>query len=302
MNLYIFGNGFDLMHNIPSGYNDFTNFLKTYHLDNYKEIGDLFYPNKPEWLWENFEDHLGHPQIINSVKKHLQSWETTNSVELYNLFDEYDSQMKNIFSSWVLSMIEKINDIKPQIDLSKTDYYITFNYTSTLESVYDIPRSHILYIHGKVNDDTNPENLIIGHGVQEKIISDKFEDRKPKIRTIANKKLKNNVEYEMVAEIISDEFCRFIQSIQKPVKDRINEKTVITFMENLRPENNDITNIYVLGHSLSEVDIPYFKMISDTIPYAQWHINIHSDDDNKRIAVLSKFNKKMGLDAVQWTI
>lgn len=43
----------------------------------------------------------------------------------------------------------QVNDFIEQI-LDSEGYYITFNYTHTLEDIYDIPWEQILHIHGEV--------------------------------------------------------------------------------------------------------------------------------------------------------
>lgn len=57
---------------------------------------------------------------------------------------------------------------------------------------------------------------------------------------------------------------------------------------------SDIEEVYVIGHSLSGVDYPYFKEICKNSD-AKWYIGFHSFDDMKRLLV---FVEEMGLSKV----
>lgn len=47
-----------------------------------------------------------------------------------------------------------------QIDLEPEALYLTFNYTDTIETLYQIPDHNILHIHGRTSAN---ERLIVGH-------------------------------------------------------------------------------------------------------------------------------------------
>ena len=54
-----------------------------------------------------------------------------------------------------ISLGDKKTDIEELI--LPEDYFITFNYTLTLEELYNIPSNHILHIHGKIDDNNELE-------------------------------------------------------------------------------------------------------------------------------------------------
>lgn len=70
------------------------------------------------------------------------------------------SQLSKYFTEWINSItlkdIIQKSDFKNLID-TKNDLFLTFNYTSTLESIYNC--CNVLHIHGKIG-----ENLLFGHG------------------------------------------------------------------------------------------------------------------------------------------
>ena len=51
------------------------------------------------------------------------------------------------FYKWI-SQIEFFN-INSDLSINADDYFISFNYTDTLEQFYNVPQDHILHIHGE---------------------------------------------------------------------------------------------------------------------------------------------------------
>ena len=72
-------------------------------------------------------------------------------------------QLNVLFKNWV-KQIEIDGEPKPDLyklfHEDENSLFLSFNYTETLETVYDIPEERICYIHGRRNSD---ENLIIGY-------------------------------------------------------------------------------------------------------------------------------------------
>jgi len=53
----------------------------------------------------------------------------------------------------------------PQLRFYPESLFINFNYTDTLEELYGIPKSNILYLHNNANDYSG--DLIFGHAKKE---------------------------------------------------------------------------------------------------------------------------------------
>lgn len=110
------------------------------------------------------------------------------------------------------------------------DFFLTFNYTETLEKVYKVPDERICHIHGKRN---TRQKLIIGHG---------------------NNKSREFPAYHIGASDILDEA---IMNLRKDTAAIIGQHD--EFWEALCDAN--ITEVYSFGFSFSEVDIPYIQKI-----------------------------------------
>lgn len=67
--------------------------------------------------------------------------------------------IRDRFREWVESI--DVSKAKPVVDLPDTASFITFNYTPTLEYVYDVRPDRILHIHGCVLEKTSFFNLAL---------------------------------------------------------------------------------------------------------------------------------------------
>lgn len=131
--------------------------------------------------------------------------------------------------------------ITSKINSLDNNFYITFNYTSTLEKIYGIPCLDILHIHGSLyGNDPDP---IIGHG------------NFARIEAVLNKKKeaeKNSIEKKIsIYKVINNYYNRTLKDLSRYIHKLWGLK------------DKQIDEINVVGHSVSGVDLPYFKRIDD---------------------------------------
>lgn len=106
------------------------------------------------------------------------------------------------------------------IPFNLIDKIYTSNYTPTLEKIYKVDKSKIIYFHGEVNEDVSIQNLILG--VSE--LPNKIKERK---------------------------FYNFSKQFQK-IYNHVNQE----FLGFLKKSRNE-TIFYVIGHSLDKSDKDY---------------------------------------------
>ena len=183
------------------------------------------------------------------------------------------SKLRQKFKNWVESI--SISDSHSIFKIRKDSVFLTFNYTKTLEVLYNIDESQICHIHGKVGD----KELIFGHDWEHNITFDSLNDININ---------QSNQEQEFNRRI----FDEFKDQIINPLK-----KNPINIIENTpffyELENLKIKNIIVLGHSLSNVDIPYFEEIYERVNNVKWFISFYNEEDRKKIEM---FKKRFNLD------
>lgn len=260
--LYVIGNGFDLHHRLPTSYSYF-------HQENNElldGLSDYFPNNHDETPWHNFEENLGKydSEIIFSECDHLDIGDEKFKLSmLYGLEDELAEQTENIvsnlqdaFSEWINSIEIDPNEISERLNLESNSLYLSFNYTTTLEKIYNISKESILYIHGCAE---RYDDLIFGHGLN----------------------IDEELEFDESGESLRTPFSDAIASsryplsaLKKPVVEIINKNSI--FFSSL----SNLERVLIIGHSIGCVDHPYFIKIKDNVSdNCQWVVSYYNDKD-----------------------
>lgn len=263
-NLFIIGNGFDLAHGMPTGYGDFRRWLlQDNRFDVIHELQSA-YPakiNEDYLLWCDFEKALGEYDLDTVIN---WSWEnlylTVDSLgnQLFNS-NFIDTQLPAIidesFTRWVRSI--PMPNIEKYDCITKDSLYLTFNYTDTLEQLYEIPERHVLHIHGRAS---KGDKLVVGHN--RTINPADYWDDNLEMR-------ENNERMQRLTDM--NYLC-------KPVDEIIEQYD--WYFKGL----GYTEDIHILGHSCGEIDYPYFMKIKKSIPTdAIWHFNPYTTEDTIRI-------------------
>ncbi len=258
MRLYIIGNGFDIYHNINSKYSDFKEYVENNDSQLFAALDNYF--NSDE-LWSDFEETLAYidtDTILDEASNDLLSYADDEWSDAYNHNYQYDIQtavdivtvhLRNHFTNWILQVQIPFN---PKLTLDKESKYFTFNYTNTLASNYRIDPQNILYIHNKAIDDNSL--LILGHSripIEDELF-------------ITNNDEDTDVRVAEGNEILDKYFADTYK----------NTDTIIRENHDYFTKLNDVTEIFVLGHSISKVDIKYFEEINLHVhPNTNWTVS-----------------------------
>lgn len=168
------------------------------------------------------------------------------------------------FEKWVKSITVSDAKCKAEIELENA-IFLSFNYTTTLEQLYNIDSQNIFHIHGVVPyypDDEDEESqydpindLVFGHGNEDCALSGiqniLYHTSKPRMKTIEGNRVLNEG----------------LQELQKPVNDIIERSGF--FFDKL----SELRDVYVYGFSFGDVDMPYIRRIMEIAPKAKWHIS-----------------------------
>lgn len=308
-NLYIIGNGFDIHHGLDTQYLTFGGYLKKHHSNIYdylieyygfSDVDSEYISQNQEALWSEFEatlalldseivleafsDSLARP---GSSEFRDRDWGTF-SIDIEFIVKELTNNLFEAFKQFILNVkYPKISNSK-KLPLIEESLYLTFNYTDTLERYYGVNKNNILYIHGKAEIKDN--DLILGHGVN----PDNFEieDDKPPEGL-------NSEEYEKWHDQMADNYDhsyelgkqKMLTYFSKTFKET---KSIIHENESFFKTLNKINNVTILGHSLSDVDMPYFKKVLDSIgENCQWTASYYSDHEkNSHMDVMNDLGIK----------
>ena len=259
--LYIIGNGFDMWHKLPTSYGDFYDYAASF----LSEIEHFYSSGLPYYNpWHDFENALGEFDAEAFLDEYNEiDWTAENFRPsfVYGLEDEMTEQadahvdsIREKFVEWI-QQIDVSNAVK-RTEFPEDSLFISFNYTSTLQTIYGIHDSRILHIHGNVE---NSYELIFGHGKEIHDVPDVDENGDSTRDMFSD--ARGNASYPL-------------RALKKPVDEvlvRYNE-----YFEQLQ----DIETVVVIGHSLNEIDYPYFKRINDVLPDVSWHVIYYSEDDS----------------------
>lgn len=308
--LYVIGNGFDLHHKLDTWYSSFGLFLKEKHPDIYElfieyyGFGDLDEDESlKDPLWWQFEASLAQMDselLLDNYSEHVPNY----SSDEFRDRDRYDIQfyIESVVNKVTLEMrqafeefIQNVSypEITPDnlINIDKHALFLTFNYTDTLERYYLIDRQNIMYIHNKSGENIE---LVLGHGIDPREFEEKEEtppkDPEEYERWVEMKS--DNYDYSI--ERGKDEINAYFQKSFKPTQNIISQNT--SFFEKL----NQVNKIFVLGHSLSNVDLPYFQeIVNNLIGIPDWIVSYHKEaEKEEKVDALSS----IGIDKANITL
>ncbi|MDX0509604.1 hypothetical protein GOE04_16380 [Sinorhizobium medicae] len=266
--LYIIGNGFDLHHGITSSYKAFGRFLREHDRNTYDKVERYF--SVDDDFWYEFEDRLAmfdSETLIDDASVFLtgygsEDWrDSANHAYQYEINEVVEAISKRLrarFADWIrqlpLPTPTSIADIRLPIDASAI--FLNFNYTPSLQRLYGVPDSQVLHIHGSA---ANPiETLVLGHGWEPEAELDPYriyaDPADADIRVVEGQRL------------IDDYF----KETFKPTEAVIESNA--PFFARL----SGVTEIFVMGHSVSSVDHPYFyEVMRNVTPIARWKVSYH---------------------------
>lgn len=281
--LYIIGNGFDLYHGLPSSYYSFRDYVKIHDPELFDRIEMYLYPtsNSPEAnldLWKNFEESLGNlddDKLRDFARNYLIEYGDDDWSEDYNftyqrslseITDSLNIQLRDLLRTWIQD-VDKVLPNKNRIPLDKDAKYLSFNYTHTLENLYELSKD-ILHIHGLVSDENS--QLTLGHS----------QEPKPQ-RT--EEDIKNSMSAESYEEYKEeragddpriyegeDIISEYWENSYKNTSKIISENQF--FFDDLK----DIEEIHVIGLSFSPIDLDYLHEVCRQTPNAKWYVSFHT--------------------------
>lgn len=313
MNLFIIGNGFDLRHNLPTSYGDFRNYVKKNDEQLYEKIYEMYknsilkhysYPcddvaldaatNQPideyKMLWQDIERNMeiANDGIILDVDEDLglemsydgdKGYEDTMEIHISEIYSNMPERLRDNLKNWI-SQIETKNILKKTSKISEQglNLFLNFNYTLLLEETYEIEPSQICHIHESVKDST----LIMGHKNHEKIkeLSSELEFFEESHWSYEDEE----EEPIYISENTEEKIKRLkVECLKKLYEETLkNTDTQIEMYKYFFKDLKDVKNIYVIGHSLGEVDFPYFREIIKVVnKNVKWNISYYLEKEKK---------------------
>ncbi|MFN3880103.1 MAG: bacteriophage abortive infection AbiH family protein [Nitrincola lacisaponensis] len=262
--LYIIGNGFDLWHDLPTGYDQFCKFAKEtleeienyYLLDATKEVPWHDFENSlADFNWSEFFDCHNHLNVDS--ENFRPSFTFGLEDDLREQADQIVEKIRDCFRDWVNGIDASVAERR--LAIKEDSQYINFNYTSTLETIYGIDKNNVLHIHGRAEA---CDELIFGHG------KTMLEEPELDVNGDSNSTMFSDAEGAAKYPF---------HALKKPVNEILERNK--RFFNSLK----NIDEILVIGHSLNNIDLPYFKKLAKCAQNTEWLVccyNIEKKEDH----------------------
>jgi len=274
--LFIIGNGFDLHHGLPTRYTYFIDFVELKYpevygwlYDSVKRYSlrywDIIDKVDQGYVWNNMEELLGDFEPMEMVEEH-RDWNSPKdykgppSEEIQKLL-HFGLNINEYLNAWLKKVEKDMDGLSPLAMIKslfkKEDLFLTFNYTRTLENVYNL--ENIFHIHGITG-----KQVVMGHGNGDcgHMYGDDFGIN------------------EINSKYIRSYFIKTNKNTKKIIKNNsFFHKTNFT----------NLKEIYIMGHSLNCIDMPYIKKILQFIS-SDIKLNIAYLDDGDKEYYLNLLN------------
>lgn len=254
--IVIIGNGFDRWLGLNTSYSDFHKYylehrdelakkkyrmeLEDGSIEEFTDVeliyGDPFDPGElDDDFWNGFEQSLSH---IDTERLNLFFGKEKSGLKQMNKSIKNAKKiLTKAFCGWIQSI---------SIEPNESDYYfgdnclfINFNYTDTLHKCMGVKEEFEYHIHGEADDS---ESIIFGHNDHPQEPEQLLYRLGGRLRGLY---YVDNILYE------TDKHCAD------------NVQMLIMFLALHGVMKEEIKDIYVLGHSISPVDLEYFAFLMD---------------------------------------
>lgn len=263
--LYVIGTGFDSNHGLSTQWEDFHMYIQKNENELVKDLKKYFSIEVDnEILWSNFEEYLATFDWKTFFDDNYFVYPDDDNFRIsdtYGLEDDLDEEanrliesIREAFESWIGNI--DIEFVEEKMPMEKDSFFINFNYTLLLENVYQIQKDKILHIHG----DIEKNKIVFGHNM--------LKEEEPE--------LDKNGDSNRTPFSDSESASKYpFYAFYKPVENIIEEnKTIFEQLGNVK-------KIIVLGHSLNEIDLPYFKEILKHTSNAKWEVSYYKENEEE---------------------
>jgi len=213
--------------------------------------------------WADFEMNLKNVNVDEFAM--FFGKEEDDVEELLEYVPNAKKYIAILFKDWLKSVIIYEN---MKYNLNKTENkFINFNYSETLQKCFNVNEDKVYYIHGAIHKD---DVLIFGHNAKGKYTQEDIDNA-----TRMGGRLQTAVIFDALIEKVFNKF------ISKNC-EKLDESKFIKY--------KNVRRVFVLGHSMNDVDFDYFVHIGTHIAFnapeesqIEWIFTAYNEDDKTRI-------------------
>ncbi len=309
MKLYICGNGFDKHHGYKTGYEDYKKFLMENYLHSFTAFERFEYLNISKTdRWSDLEESLSidyYNCIDDAVSEYYPDLNNDSDSRWHEIDIDLDEQTKFIYDftgRYFLEWLHQVDFSNPQnlLNLDKSTKYVTFNYTSTLERVYNIPSGNIYHIHGYL-DSIDCRDILDWFIPSFSTIEEAEITEQIQVDEMNNDTIRKQIQFGSIgnnSEAIKNELEKkygqddfYSVSIKPGISHIIkfcdaSSKSLQKNFEALKLfiSDKNIDEVIIMGHSILGVDKSYYsEIIVPALKDCQWTFYYYSEDDRNKI-------------------
>lgn len=271
--LYVIGNGFDLWHRIPSSYSCFRDYVRLHGRDVFDAV-ESYLPAGENWSdLEAAFAKIDVDHVIESLGHFMGSygdddWSDSGhhdfQYEVERVVERLSKKLRSHFGEWIRQLaIPTALTVPRRLRFLDTDaIFLTFNYTKTLREIYGVADANVLHIHG--NAELPDSELILGHAWH------------PESRRSLNDRSdieEIDVRLAEAHDILDEYFSKTFKPSAQIIRAHGDFFALVS----------DVKEVFVLGHSLSDVDEPYFDAMLAVpgLRTARWTLACREDAEEK---------------------
>jgi len=273
--LYIIGNGFDLHHGLPTSLTGFSNYSKDSEFHRLYENG-VFMMSANQTLdehWQQLETNLANFDVDELIEYASQYYdddphENQFVYEVESAIGALTTGLREDLNKYLSLAENYIVEQGKELQLDTSARFLCFNYTNTLERIYNISPDRICYIHGKLNSSETP--IVVGHGM---------EALEYKVQPPIDISTLSEEEIEAFSDSHSPDYEYAVSEAHGYFKRSYKDTAACIQASNMFLQSfADIDIVIILGHSIAEIDEPYFDYVNKIVkPNCQWWASYYSN-------------------------
>lgn len=257
-NFIVLGNGFDLQHGLPTAYDPH---LKVLAIEAERFPGEWESYSLVGSLWAAVEEGLACPDtdmVLDHLEQYAPDLLSDRESDRDGIVHEAEQLLSFPLKEFAQNADAALENTKAQQKFAglfrPDDYFLTFNYTHTLQRLYGITPSRILHLHGEVG----VTQLILGYAPGS-------------LRgTEVLSKWDNEESFDFYRSRAYEAVARRMAGFEK-----IYQHEAMT--EFVRQIPSRPGRIMVYGHSFGNVDKPYFDRLARRFHGVPWTLFAHND-------------------------
>lgn len=308
--LFIIGNGFDLFFDLPTSTNDFVNQLEQKPFECFESAKEAYLYYGVDW--STFEEGLASIDLeiiseeIVEGPDYMSDHESDRDGVIW-IVQDYTDKLLQVREEALINMVQMAEDkietlstfVYPDFFDSTVDEIISFNYTSTIESLFNYSKP-VFHIHGFYKDN---DYLLLGFGNE----SEDFYRFKARLNSETN--LRKEIEINDIEKnknLSTEEKEEKIRGVEYYYEeyeknggndyyiDMQYELLVNFYIANKKEKQTNklkdylkklkhIDEVVVLGQGMGNVDREYFELVEQNIRPEKWTISARDGDGIKSV-------------------